>query len=73
MEQWFIGNGCEDHFTTADTTNPKDKHPQWRQLDALLYNILRQSIDPKTLYDIRAYKTCYTLCNQVKKLYTNDI
>ena len=25
------------------------------------------------LYNIEAYKTCYTLWNQVKKLYTNDI
>ena len=41
--------------------------------DALLRNILRQSIDAKTLYNIGAYKTCYTLWNQVKKLYTNDI
>ena len=27
----------------------------------------------KTLYNIGAYKTCYTLWNQVKKLCTNDI
>ena len=39
----------------------------------LMCNILRQSIDTKNLYNIRAYKTCYTLWNQVKKLYTNDI
>ena len=44
-----------------------------KKTDALLYNILRQSIDAKTLYNIGAYKTCYTLWNQVKKLYTNDI
>ena len=41
--------------------------------DALLCNILRQSIDAMTLYNIGAYKTLYTLWNQVKKLYTNDI
>ena len=44
-----------------------------KKIDALLCNILRQSIDAKTLYNIRAYKTCYTLWNQVKKLYTNNI
>ena len=44
-----------------------------KKTDALLCNILRQSIDAKTLCNIGAYKTCYTLWNQVKKLYTNDI
>ena len=44
-----------------------------KKTDALLCNILRQSIDAKTLSNIGAYKTCYTLWNQVKKLYTNDI
>ena len=73
MDLWFIGNGCEDHLTTADTNIPEDKRTQWKKTDALLCNILRQSIDAKTLYNIGAYKTCYTLWNQVKKLYTTDI
>ena len=73
VDLWFIGNGCEDHLTTADTSIPEDKHTQWKKNDVLLGNILRQSIDAKTLYNIGAYKTCYTLWNQVKKLYTNDI
>ena len=73
MDLWFIGNGCEDHLTTADTSIPEDKRTQWKKTNALLCNILRQSIDAKTLYNIGAYKNCYTLWNQVKKLYTNDI
>ena len=73
VDLWCIGNECEDHLTTVDTSIPKDKRIQWKKTDALLYNILRQSIDAKTLYNIEAYKTCYTLWNQVKKLYTNDI
>ena len=73
MDLWFIGNGCEDHLTTADTSIPEHKRTQWKKIDALPCNILRQSIDAKTLYNIEAYKTCYTLWNQVKKLYTNDI
>ena len=52
---------------------PEDKRPQWRKSDVLLYNILRQSIDAKTLYNIGSYKTCYYLWNHVKKLYINDI
>ena len=73
VDLWFIGNGCEDHLTTTNTSIPKDKRTQWKKTDALLCNILRQSIDAKTLYNIEAYKTCYTIWNQGKKLYTNDI
>ena len=60
---WFIGNGYEDHLTTADTSIPEDKRTQWKKTDALLCNSLQQSIDAKTLYNIGAYKTCYTLWN----------
>ena len=24
VDLWFIGNGCEDHLTIADTSIPKD-------------------------------------------------
>ena len=27
VEQWFIGNGCKDHLTTAKTSIVKDKRP----------------------------------------------
>ena len=53
VDLWFIGNGCEDYLTTADTSIPEDKRTQWKKTDALLCNILWQSIG--------AYKTCYTL------------
>ena len=46
---WFTGNGCEDHLTSTETNVAKDQHPKRRNLDALLYNILQQSIEPKTL------------------------
>ena len=61
VDLWFIGNGCEDHLTTTDTSILEDKHTQWKKIDALLCNILWQSIDAKTLYNIGAYKTCYSL------------
>ena len=73
VDLWFIGNGCEDRLTTMDTSIPEDKRTQWKKIDALLCNILRQSIDAKTLYNIGAYKTCYTLWNKVNKLYINNI
>ena len=73
LDLWFIGNGCEDHLTTADTSIPENQRALWRKTDVFQCNILRQSIDAKTLYNIGAYKTCHTLWNLVKKLYTNDI
>ena len=42
-------------------------------MDALLCNILWQSIEVQTLHNHRAYQTCYTLWTQAKRLYTNDI
>lgn len=45
MQLWFIGNGYEDHLTTTNDKISKDKCSQWRQIDALLYNILCKSID----------------------------
>ena len=28
VDLWFIGNGCEDHLTTTDTSIPEDQCPQ---------------------------------------------
>ena len=61
VDLWFIGNGCENHLTIAHTSIPEDKFTQWKKTDVLLCNILQQSIDAKTLYNIRAHETCYTL------------
>ena len=72
VDLWFIGNGCEDHLTTADTSIPEGKRTQWKKTDALLRNIIQQSIDVKTLYNMGHIKLA-TLWNRVKKLYTNDI
>ena len=49
MDLWFVGNGCEDHLTTADTSIPEDQSAQWRKIDALLCNILWQSIEANTI------------------------
>ena len=31
MDLWFIGNGFEDHLTTADTSISEDKCTQWKK------------------------------------------
>ena len=45
---WFIGNCVEDHLTSRRSSVDADKRSQWQKHDALLYNILQQSIEPKT-------------------------
>ncbi|KAL6329148.1 hypothetical protein AAG906_011601 [Vitis piasezkii] len=45
----------------------------WRKIDAQLCSVLWQSVDPKILLHLRAYKTCFKFWTQAKGLYTNDI
>ena len=32
VDLWFIGNGCKDRLTTADTSIPEDKRTHWKKL-----------------------------------------
>ena len=52
---------------------PNVDEVQWKKIDARLCSVLWQSVDPKILLHLRAYKTCSKFWNQVKVLYTNDI
>ena len=52
---WFTGNGVEDHLTSTEPRVVADKLPQCQKHDALLSNILQQSIDPKTLDNLGDY------------------
>ena len=70
---WFTGNGVEDHPSSMESSVDADKRPQWRKHDALLCNILQQSIKPKTLDNLRDYQTCQPIWTQAKNLYTNDV
>ena len=73
VELWFMGQGYEDHLVTQETDIPKVDRVQWRKIDAQLCSMLWQSVDPKILFHLRAYKTCFKFWNQAKGLYTNDI
>ncbi|RVW15025.1 Retrovirus-related Pol polyprotein from transposon RE2 [Vitis vinifera] len=73
MELWFMGQGYEDHLVTQEADIPKVDRVQWRKIDAQLCSVLWQSVDPKILLHLRAYKTCFKFWNQAKGLYTNDI
>ncbi|RVW95634.1 Retrovirus-related Pol polyprotein from transposon RE2 [Vitis vinifera] len=73
MELWFMGQGYKDHLVTQEANIPKVDKVQWRKIDAQLCSVLWQSVDPKILLHLRAYKTCFKFWNQAKGLYTNDI
>ena len=70
MELGFMGQGYEDHLVTQETDIPEVDRVQWRKIDAQLCSVLWQSVDPKILLHLRAYKTCFKFWNQAKRLYT---
>ena len=73
VELWFMGQGYEDHLITPEDAIPNVDKVQWKKIDAQLCSILWQSVDPKILLHLRAYKTCFKFWNQAKVLYKNNI
>ncbi|RVW82205.1 Retrovirus-related Pol polyprotein from transposon RE2 [Vitis vinifera] len=73
VELWFMGQGYEDHLVTPEDVIPDVDKVQWKKIDAQLCSVLWQSVDPKILHHLRAYKTCFKFWTQAKGLYTNDI
>ena len=73
VELWFMGQGYEDHLITPEDAIPSVDKVHWKKIDAQLCSVLWQSVDPKNLLHLRAYKTCSKFWNQAKVLYTNDI
>ncbi|RVX01548.1 Retrovirus-related Pol polyprotein from transposon RE1 [Vitis vinifera] len=56
VELWFMGQGYEDHLVTQEADIPEIECVQWRKIDVQLCNVLWQSVDPKILLHLRAYK-----------------
>ncbi|RVW60313.1 Retrovirus-related Pol polyprotein from transposon RE2 [Vitis vinifera] len=73
VELWFMGQGYEDHLVTQEADIPEVDRIQWRKIDAQLCSVLWQSVDPRILLHLQAYKTCFKFWTQAKGLYTNDI
>ena len=73
VELWFMGQGYEDHLVTQEADIPEVDRVQWRKIDAQLCSVLWQSVDPRILLHLQAYKTCFKFWTQAKGLYTNDI
>ncbi|RVW95852.1 Retrovirus-related Pol polyprotein from transposon RE2 [Vitis vinifera] len=68
-----MGQGYEDHLITQEADIPEVDRVQWRKIDAQLCSVLWQSVDPRILLHLQAYKTCFKFWTQAKGLYTNDI
>ncbi|RVW92274.1 Retrovirus-related Pol polyprotein from transposon RE2 [Vitis vinifera] len=56
VELWFMGQGYEDHLITQEADIPEVDRVQWRKIDAQLCSVLWQSVDPKILLHLQAYK-----------------
>ncbi|RVW11984.1 Retrovirus-related Pol polyprotein from transposon RE1 [Vitis vinifera] len=56
VEFWFMGQGYEDHLVTQEADILEVDRVQWRKIDAQLCSVLWQSVDPKILLHLRAYK-----------------
>ena len=61
-----MGQGYKDHLVTQEANIPEVDRVQWKKIDAQLCNVLWQSVDPKILLHLRAYKTCFKFWNQAK-------
>ncbi|RVW69043.1 Retrovirus-related Pol polyprotein from transposon RE1 [Vitis vinifera] len=59
VELWFMGQGYEDHLITQEADIPEVDRVQWRKIDAQLCSVLWQSVDPRILLHLQAYKTCF--------------
>ena len=56
IELWFMGQGYEDHLVTQEADIPEVDRVQWRKRDAQLCSVLWQSVDPRILLHLQAYK-----------------
>ena len=54
-----MGQGYEDHLVTPDDAIPDVDKVQWKKIDAQLCSVLWQSVDPKIVHHLRAYKTYF--------------
>ncbi|XP_071940172.1 uncharacterized protein [Coffea arabica] len=72
VELWFMGQGYKDHLTTKPNDTMTDPS-KWERIDAQLCSMLWQTIDSLLKQIFRPHKTCFSVWEQAKTLYTNDI
>ena len=54
-----MGQGYENHQVMQEADIHEVDRVQWRKIDAQLCSVLWQSVDPKILLHLQAYKTCF--------------
>ena len=67
-----MGQGYEDHLVTPKDAIPDVDKVQWKKIDAQLCSVLWQSVDPKILHHLRAYKTCFKFWTQATGLFPSS-
>jgi len=70
---WFLDQGHHDHLEKDRSHVPSKKVEQWKQADFQLCAILWQSVEPRLLMSLRAFKTCHSFWKRAQNIYANDI
>jgi len=52
---------------------PQEKAEQWKQAEFQLCALLWQSMEPRLLMSLRAFKTCHSFWKRTQNIYANDI
>jgi len=73
VEMWFLGQGHHDHLEKDGSHIPSEKAEQWKQADFQLCALLWQSVEPRLLMSLRAFKTCHSFWKRTQNIYANDI
>ena len=72
VEMWFLGQGMNEHLTTAPSDVDAKEKKEWQKKDALLCSLMWQSIDVSLHNIFINFRTCYDIWHHAKTLYTND-
>jgi len=73
FEMWFLGQGHHDHLEKDGSHVPEEKAEQWKQAGFQLCALLWQSVEPRLLISLRAFKTCHLFWKRTQNIYANDI
>lgn len=72
VELRFMGQGYENHLTKkVFDIMASDRDIEKRPMN--IYVVVMQSMDPKILHHLYAYKACFKFWTYVKSVYTNNI
>jgi len=73
VEMWLLGQGHHDHLEKDESHELEEKAKQWKQADFQLCALLWQSVEPRLLMFLKAFKTCHSFWKRTQNIYYNDI